>query len=145
MLYMDALKDKRVIALIVIIAILAVSVGYGLMTHQSNDTPVANNTTTNKTVKNATVVKSDTESGKYRYCAICGKALTYSEATNEYTQGKVCADCASNPYYQSGEGAKYANQKLAEGYPDEYSDFYEGSDYDYDYDYDDYEYDDEYY
>ncbi len=138
---MDALKDKRVIILLVIIAILAVGVGYGLMTHQNNDTTNVNNTTTNKTVKNATVVKSDSESGKYGYCAICGKALTYSEATNEYTQGKVCSDCASNPYYQSGEGAKYANQKLYEAYPDEYSWMYDDSD-DYDYEYDDYYYDD---
>lgn len=139
MLYMAILKDKRIIILLAIIAVLAVGVAYGLMTHQDNTKSDANNTTTNKTVKNATLVESHSESGQYGYCAICGKALTYSEANNEYTQGKVCADCASNPYYQTGEGARYANQKLAEAYPDEYSDFYEDSDYD------DYEYDDEYY
>lgn len=141
MLYMAILKDKRIIILLAIIAVLAVGVAYGLMTHQDNTKSDANNTTTNKTVKNATLVESHSESGQYGYCAVCGKALTYSEANNEYTQGKVCADCASNPYYQSGEGAKYANQKLAEAYPDEYSDFYDDrNDYDYDY----YDYEDDY-
>ena len=135
---MDILKDKRVIILLVIIAILSVGVAYGLISHEDTSKSDVNNTTTNKTVKNATIVKSNTASAKYGYCAICGKALTYSEANNEYTQGKVCSDCASNPYYQSGEGADYANQKLYEAYPDEYAWMYEDSN---DYDYDDYEYD----
>lgn len=133
MLYMDALRDKRVIILLVIIAVLAAGVAYGLLNHHDNVKVDVNNTTTNKTVKNATVVQSDSDSGKYGYCAICGRALTYSEAHNEYTQGKVCADCASNPYYQSGEGAKYANEKLFEAYPDEYEWMHEDSDDDYDY------------
>lgn len=120
--------DKRIIGLVVIIIILAVGVGYGLLSHQHapkqivNDTP-ANNTT----VKNATLeqTSSSSDSGQYGHCAICGRALTYSEANNEYTQGKVCSDCASNPYYQTEEGSQYANEKLYEAYPDEYSWMYE--------------------
>lgn len=144
MLYMDTLKDKRVIILLIIIAILSVGICYSLMTQHNDTKPVVNNTTTNKTVTNATLVQSKSESGQYGYCAICGKALTYSEANNEYTQGKVCAACAQNPYYQSGEGAAYANQKLAEAYPDEYSWMDEDSD-NYDYDYEDYDYEDDNY
>lgn len=121
--------DKRITALLIIIAILAIGVGYGLYTHQDAPKPVVNNTTivNNTTVKNATLDETETssssesESGEYGYCAICGRALTYSEANNEHTQGKVCLDCANNPYYQTGEGAQYANEKLFEAYPDEYS------------------------
>lgn len=71
------------------------------------------------------------------------KRLTYSEAHNEYTQGKVCHSCALNPYYQSGAGADYANKKLAEAYPDDYDGMFDDSSEDYDYDtYDDYGYED---
>lgn len=52
----------------------------------------------------------------YGYCAVCGKALSASEANDEYTQGKVCHSCANNP----PGGPDYANQKLKEAYPDEY-------------------------
>lgn len=124
--------DNRILILIIVVAALAIAVGYGLITHQTPEkTTVSNNTTANNTTVNNTTVKNATlesssesssaESGQYGYCAICGKALSYSEANNEYTQGKVCSDCASNPYYQSGEGADYANQKLYEAYPDEYA------------------------
>lgn len=93
---------------------------------------------------NATVQETQTTnspSGEYGYCAICGKALTASEANNEYTQGKVCSACAQNPYYQTGEGAQYANEKLFEAYPDEYAWMHEDNSGD-DYDYDDRYYDD---
>ena len=119
--------DKRIIVLLVIIAILSAGIIFGIITHQ--DTPKTNNTSNNTTDINATLEQtSDSESGQYGYCAICGKALTYAEAHNEYTEGKVCSDCANNPYYQTGEGAEYANQKLYEAYPDEYAWMYEDSD-----------------
>lgn len=136
--------DKRMIAIIVIIAILIVGVGYGVLTHQDKAKPADNKTvnktaTNNTTIKNATVKNTTTEeteiqssessssseSGEHGYCAICGRALSASEAGNEYTQGKVCSDCAANPDYQSGEGADYANRKLYEAYPDEYAWMYE--------------------
>lgn len=124
--------DKRILALLAIIAILAIGVGYGLYTHQDAPKVSVNNTTSlnNTTVKNATLEQTtdSSPSGEYGYCAICGNALTYSEAHNEYTQGKVCHSCANNPYYQTGEGAEYANQKLFEAYPDEYSWMYEDDD-----------------
>lgn len=141
--------DKKIAVLIVIIAILAVGVGYGLVSHKEAPKQVVNNTTAanNTTVKNATLeqetTSSDSDSGQYGYCAICGRALSYSEAHNEYTQGKVCQDCANNPYYQTDEGSKYANEKLFEAYPDEYDWMNEddsGDDYD---DVEYYEYDDE--
>lgn len=118
--------DKRIIILLVIIAILSVGVIWGLYTHQDrNDIETNNTTELNDTeVKNATMVESETsdsERGQYGYCAICGRALTYEEANDEYSQGKVCHDCAANPYYETPEGADYANKKLAEAYPDEYS------------------------
>lgn len=49
--------DKRIIALIGIIAILAIGLGYGLYTHQDAPKQVVNNTTAvnNTTVKNATL------------------------------------------------------------------------------------------
>ena len=72
------------------------------------------------TTQTETPTQTSTESGQYGYCAVCGKALTYAEAHSEYTQGKVCHSCANNPYYQTDEGSKYANQKLQEAYPDEY-------------------------
>ena len=124
--------DKRILALLAIIAILAIGVGYGLYTHQDAPKVSVNNTTSlnNTTVKNETLEQTtdSSPSGEYGYCAICGNALTYSEAHNEYTQGKVCHNCANNPYYQTGEGAEYANQKLFEAYPDEYSWMYEDDD-----------------
>ena len=97
------------------------------------------NATMNQT---QTSSSSNTESGHYGYCAICGKALTSAEANNEYTQGKVCHSCAANPYYQTDEGSQYANEKLFEAYPDEYEWMYEDS---VDPTYDEYEYDDSYY
>ena len=122
--------DKRIITLLAIIAILSVALGYVMINNQETPEPVVNNTTAvnNTTVKNATLEESETEtassenteSGQYGYCAICGRALTSSEANHEITQGKVCLDCANNPYYQTDEGAKYANEKLFEAYPDEY-------------------------
>ena len=120
--------DKRMIAiLIVIIAILSAVLAYEIATPKHVDSNV--NNTTNKTKElNATLentTQTSSESGQYGYCAVCGRALTYSEAHNEYTQGKVCSDCANNPYYQSGPGAEYANGKLAEAYPDEYGWMYE--------------------
>lgn len=119
--------DKRILALIIIIVLLVVGIGFLIAGQQNNVKQVANNTTLNNTtVKNATLTNetttssSSSENGQYGYCAICGNALTYSEAHSEYTQGKVCSSCAKNPYYQTEEGSKYANQKLAEAYPDEY-------------------------
>lgn len=135
--------DKRIAILLVIIGMLLFGIGY--MQYNQNNTNdadvvnITNNTTDNTTVVNATLEENSqqTVSGEYGYCAVCGKALSYSEAHNEYTQGKVCSDCASNPYYQTGEGADYANQKLAEAYPEDYegmfddsSDEYENSYYD---------------
>ena len=119
--------DKRIIILVAIIAILSVGVIYALYTQQDvkTETVEINETEVNDTVVNATMVEESEEpssdSGQYGYCAVCGNALTYAESVDEYTQGKVCHSCAANPYYQSGEGADYANQKLAEAYPDEYS------------------------
>ena len=131
---METKMDKRIIVLLAIIAILAVALAYCMLTfNHDKGNAIANNTTAKNTTLNNTTVKNDTvtqastnsESGKYGYCAICGRALSASEASNEYTQGKVCMDCAKNPYYQSGEGARYANQKLFEAYPDEYEWMYE--------------------
>ncbi len=127
--------DKRIVILLVIIAILAGLLCYGIFTHQEPAKKIVNNTTAptnNTTVKNATLEETTTESssddgGEYGYCAICGKALTYAEANSEYTQGKVCHSCAANPDYQSEEGAKYANEKLYEAYPDEYAWMHEDS------------------
>ena len=135
--------DKRIIVLLAIIAILAVCLGYLVGSHQDAPKKVENNTTkvnttliNNTTVKDTTSEESETEStssqnsesGQYGYCAICGRALTYSEAHHEITQGKVCLDCANNPHYQTDEGADYANRKLYEAYPDEYEWMYEDTD-----------------
>ena len=126
--------DKRIIVLLAIVVILAAVFGYLVFSqHQEPVKQVVNNTTpaNNTTVKNATVEdtttesSSSSESGQYGYCAICGRALSYSEANHEITQGKVCIDCANNPDYQTGEGADYANRKLYEAYPDEYEWMYE--------------------
>ena len=121
-------NDKIIIiTLIIVIVILAVGIAWQMHAAQTNGKSVEVNNTTveNTTVKNATLeeeesVEQQSESGQYGYCAICGKALTYAEAHEEYTQGKVCYDCASNPYFETEEGAKYANKKLEEAYPDEY-------------------------
>ena len=83
---------------------------------------------TNTTVEESQTTSTSSESGQYGYCAICGKALTSAEAHSEYTQGKVCHNCAANPYYQTDEGSKYANEKLYESYPEEYEWMYEDSD-----------------
>ena len=119
--------DKRIIVLIAIIAILAIGLGYIAVSHHEpvkqpvNNTTIANNTTVKNATLNQTDSSSSQESGQYGYCAVCGKALTYAEAHSEYTQGKVCHSCGANPYYQTDEGSKYANQKLYEAHPDEYS------------------------
>jgi hypothetical protein len=94
-----------------------------------NTTTKLNNTTVEDTATEESGSESagsqNSESGQYGYCAICGRALSYSEANHEITQGKVCIDCANNPDYQTGEGADYANRKLYEAYPDEYEWMYE--------------------
>ena len=141
--------DKRIAALLLIIGILLIAMGFIMSQHNdANNTTNVNNTTKVNTTLNNTTVKDDvtveespqkTVSGKYGYCAICGKALSYGEANNEYTQGKVCHSCAVNPYYQSGEGAAYANQKLEEAYPEEYNGISEDS---YEPEYNDYEHED---
>ncbi|WP_405303991.1 hypothetical protein [Methanobrevibacter sp.] len=128
------LNKQIIIILIIIIAILSVGIAYELFKTNNTQNDVKNvttNNTTSNTTLNATLQQTEptiSDSGKYGYCAICGKALSYSEASNEYTQGKVCAACAQNPYYQSGEGAEYANEKLFEAYPDEYAWMHEDSD-----------------
>ena len=93
---------------------------------------------TNATNESSQSQTTNSPNGEYGYCAICGRALTASEANNEYTQGKVCHDCANNPYYQTEEGSEYANEKLFEAYPDEYEWMYEDTN-DEDYDYEDYD------
>lgn len=130
--------DRRILALLVIIALLSIGIVYSLYNtpHEvkSNDTVKIENRTLNATLNESV----QTESESYGQCAICGKSLSYSEANDEYTQGKVCHDCAANPYYQTDEGAQYANQKLIEAYPDEYSWMDESHSSDYD-TYDDYD------
>lgn len=134
-------RDQMIImALVVILAVILAGIGYMLIGHQDAPKKAENNTTkVNTTLINNTTVKDTTseeseseyassqnsESGQYGYCAICGRALSYSEANHEITQGKVCIDCANNPNYQTGEGADYANRKLYEAYPDEYEWMYE--------------------
>ena len=134
-------KDHMIImALAVILAVILAGIGYMLIGHPDAPKKAENNTTkVNTTLINNTTVKDTTseeseseyassqnsESGQYGYCAICGRALSYSEANHEITQGKVCIDCANNPDYQTGEGADYANRKLYEAYPDEYEWMYE--------------------
>lgn len=134
-------KDHMIImALAVILAVILAGIGYMLIGHPEAPKKAENNTTkVNTTLINNTTVKDTTseeseseyassqnsESGQYGYCAICGRALSYSEANHEITQGKVCIDCANNPDYQTGEGADYANRKLYEAYPDEYEWMYE--------------------
>ena len=137
--------DKRIIVLLVIIAILSAGVIWGLYTHQDNNNtetnvaPDLNNTTViNATMEETKESSTTSDSGQYGYCAICGKALTYDEANDEYTQGKVCHSCAANLYYETPEGADYANKKLQEAYPEEYS--FMDEEYEDDYEYDDYEY-----
>lgn len=141
--------DKRIAALLLIIGILLIAMGYIMSQHNdAGNTASVNNTTKVNTTLNNTTVNEDvtveespqkTVSGKYGYCAVCGKALSYGEANDEYTQGKVCHSCANNPYYQSGEGAAYANQKLEEAYPEYYNGISEDS---YEPEYNDYEYED---
>ena len=135
-------RDQMIImALVVILAVILAGIGYMLIGHQDAPKKAWNNTTNlntttklnNTTVKDTTSEESESEyassqnseSGQYGYCAICGRALSYSEANHEITQGKVCIDCANNPNYQTGEGADYANRKLYEAYPDEYEWMYE--------------------
>lgn len=68
-------------------------------------------------IRNVVVAGNSAENAsQYGYCAICGVALTYEEANNEFIQSKVCYNCANNPYYQHCE-ADYANKKLYEKYP----------------------------
>lgn len=132
--------DRRIAILLVIIGILAFAIAYAaLQPHGESDLDDANVTVNNTTAVNATLESApqNLESGQYGYCAVCGKALSYSEAHNEYTQGKVCGECASNPYYQTGEGADYANQKLKEAYPEDYEGMFEDSADDGDSEYDD--------
>ena len=135
-------RDHMIImALVVILAVILAGIGYMLIGHPDAPKKAENNTTNlntttklnNTTVKDTATEESESESagsqnsesGQYGYCAICGRALSYSEANHEITQGKVCIDCANNPDYQTGEGADYANRKLYEAYPDEYEWMYE--------------------
>ena len=135
-------RDQMIImALVVILAVILAGIGYMLIGHPDapkkawNNTAHLNTTTklNNTTFKDTATEESESESagsqnsesGQYGYCAICGRALSYSEANHEITQGKVCIDCANNPDYQTGEGADYANRKLYEAYPDEYEWMYE--------------------
>ena len=123
------LEKQIIIILIIIIAIISAAMVYEMAAQKHVDNN-ANNSTNKTRELNATLENTNqvsSESGKYGYCAVCGKALTYAEASNDYTQGKVCYDCAHNPYYQSGEGAQYANKKLQEAYPTDYEGMFEDS------------------
>ena len=125
--------DKRIIALLIIIAFLSIGIIYSV--YNGPEEVKTNESTEVRNISvNAILNESNNDNtGQYGHCAICGKALSYSEAHEEYTQGKVCHDCAVNPYYQSGEGAEYANKKLYEAYPDEYSWMYEDDSAEYEY------------
>lgn len=129
-------SSKKIIGIIVgviVILCIGIIVTFAIMDDNNENTvPTVNNNTTNVTNStNATNITSSskettTESysevektgGEYGYCSICGNGLTYKEATNWYTQGKVCQSCAENPYYYTEEGSKYANEKIFEKYPD---------------------------
>lgn len=121
------------------VIIVAVGVVLALTLTENDDVPVANNTIVNNTtnitnnssveVQNNENKEVETQSKAYGYCAVCGAGLSYEEATHEHTQGKVCYDCANNPYYYTEEGANYANEKLWEDYPrgSEGNDYYEAT------------------
>ncbi|MDO5848436.1 MAG: hypothetical protein Q4P18_02780 [Methanobrevibacter sp.] len=121
-------KTGIAILISVIVIAMALCASFVILTGnaESKNANVANNTT--NVTENITNVTEDISSGSssknsgaYGYCAICGAALSASEANDDYTQGKVCRSCAKNPYYQSSPGSDYANQKLYEKYPEEYS------------------------
>lgn len=120
-------NKNLIIILTIIIVLLILGIGYFALNMFQDTDSTANNTTEQvnaSVINNETQSSSSSESGQYGYCAICGKPLTESEANDEYTQGKVCFSCASNPDYQYGEGADYANQKLEEAYPEDYNGYW---------------------
>lgn len=124
------MNKKTAIVLVIAIAVIVVAVvtSFTLINDSSHENITAVNNTTNITnvtnvseVTEKTDVSTNKNSGAHGYCAICGAALSASEANNEYTQGKVCMSCAKNPYYQTSPGSDYANQKLYDKYPEDYS------------------------
>lgn len=110
-------KNTKVILLLAIIVIIVATVSAFTIignhsNNQENTTVLKNNTTTN--IANVPEdPATPTSSEDYGHCAICGASLTKAEASNSYTDGKLCTGCANNPYYtNTREGADYANEKL---------------------------------
>lgn len=119
-----------IIAVIVIVCVGFILAGYlsdssetKIINATNNTTNITNNTTVavEKITKEKSTNSNQGPNGEFGYCAVCGAPLTEAEANDEYTQGKVCHSCATNPYFQTEEGAQYANQKLEEAYPDRYN------------------------
>lgn len=116
--FMD-LSKKVIVVVCLVIAVLCGGIIAATLFSEPESIDEVNITNNNTTEADREVVESSDEvktEKSYGYCAVCGKALSASEANNEYTQGKVCHSCANNP----PGGPDYANQKLKEAYPDEY-------------------------
>lgn len=126
-------KKTGIVLFICIIVICgAVVASFTVLKLDSKDDNVDVNNTTNVTenITNVTEEVNSSQSqnsGAYGYCAICGVPLSASEASDDYTQGKVCGNCAKNPYYYTDEGSQYANQKLEEAYSEDYNGVSNGS------------------
>ncbi|WP_409200778.1 hypothetical protein [Methanobrevibacter sp. DSM 116169] len=109
-----------VIAVVIVLLVLVVASGFifnnDTDTTNNSTINITNNNTTNLTVNNTVENKATEESVEKTvysaYCMICGAGLSTAEANDWYNQGKVCMDCANNPYYHTEEGSKYANEKL---------------------------------
>lgn len=114
--------NKIIIILCLVVIILCCGIIVNTSFDDTKNVKEVNITNNNTTEVNKEVVKASEDKKTevveaYGYCAVCGKALSASEASDEYTQGKVCHSCAINP----PGGPDYANQKLKEAYPEEYS------------------------
>lgn len=116
---------KTIIILVTAVIVILIACGTAFLVLNNHSEP--NNETAINSTENITEVAEDAKASQpqkakaHGYCAICGAPLSLDEATDEYTQGKVCWDCARNPYYQTDPGAAYANEKLEEAYPEDYN------------------------
>ena len=94
------LSKKVIVVVCLVIAVLCGGIIAATLFSEPESIDEVNITNNNTTETDREVAESSDEvktEKSYGYCAVCGKALSASEANDEYTQGKVCHSCANNP------------------------------------------------
>lgn len=94
------LSKKVIVVVCLVIAVLCGGIIAATLFSEPESIDEVNITNNNTTEADREVAESsvDVKTEKsYGYCAVCGKALSASEANNEYTQGKSMSQLCKQP------------------------------------------------